>query len=80
MWDHILVPTEDFVGSQATGRLRKNALYFKVNYLAVVLSVTLITLLLNPTSLIALAFLTMAWVYLFVVRQAPIVVGGRTFR
>jgi hypothetical protein len=51
-----------------------------VNYLIVVLSVTFITLLLNPTSLIALAFLTMAWVYLFVVRQSPIVVAGRTFR
>ena len=65
---------------QATGRLRKNAHYFKVNYLIVMLSVTFITLVLNPTSLIALAFLAMAWVYLFVVRQAPIVIGGRTFR
>ncbi|CAL8463503.1 g3037 [Coccomyxa elongata] len=65
--------------SEATGRLRKNAHYFKVNYLIVMLSVTFITLALNPTSLIALAFLTMAWVYLFVVRQAPIVIGGRTF-
>lgn len=46
----------------------------------VVLSVTLVTLLFNPTSLIALAFLLMAWVYLFVVRQSPIVVAGRTFR
>lgn len=44
------------------------------------LSVTVVTLALNPTSLIALAFLAMAWVYLFVVRQAPIVIGGRTFR
>ena len=65
---------------QATGRLRKNAHYFKVNYLIVMLGVTLITLALNPTSLIALAFLAMAWVYLFVVRQAPIVIAGRTFR
>jgi hypothetical protein len=44
------------------------------------LSVTFITLALNPTSLFALTFLAMAWVYLFVVRQAPIVIGGRTFR
>ena len=65
---------------QATGRLRKNAQYFKVNYLIVMLAVTLITLVLNPTSLIALAFLAMAWVYLFVVRQSPIVIAGRTFR
>lgn len=65
---------------QATQRLRKNAQYFKVNYLIVMLCVTLITLVLNPTSLIALAFLAMAWVYLFVVRQSPIVIAGRTFR
>ena len=65
---------------QATGRLRKNAHYFKVNYLMVVFTVTLITLAFNPTSLIVLGLLAMAWIYLFVVRQAPIVIGGRTFR
>ncbi len=59
--------------------MRKNAHYFRVNYLIVMLSVTLITLVLNPTSLIALAFLAMAWVYLFIVRQSPIVIAGRTF-
>ena len=65
---------------QATGRLRKNAHYFKVNYLMVVFTVTLITLAFNPTSLIVLGLLAMAWIYLFVVRQSPIVIGGRTFR
>ena len=65
---------------QATGRLRKNANYFKVNYLMVVFTVTLITLAFNPTSFIVLGLLAMAWIYLFVVRQSPIVIGGRTFR
>ena len=65
---------------QATGRLRKNAHYFKVNYLMVVFTVTLITLAFNPTSLIVLGLLAMAWIYLFVVRQSSIVIGGRTFR
>ncbi|CAK0739323.1 hypothetical protein CVIRNUC_001156 [Coccomyxa viridis] len=65
--------------AEATGRLRKNAHYFKVNYLMVVFTVTLITLAFNPTSLIVLGLLAMAWIYLFVVRQAPIVIGGRTF-
>ena len=50
---------------------------FKVNYLMVVFTVTLITLAFNPTSLIVLGLLAMAWIYLFVVRQAPIVIGGR---
>ena len=65
---------------QATGRLRKNAHYFKVNYLIMVFTVTLITLAFNPTSFIVLGLLAMAWIYLFVVRQSPIVIGGRTFR
>ncbi len=46
----------------------------------VLCTVTLITLAFNPTSLIVLGLLSMAWVYLFVVRQYPIVIGGRTFR
>ena len=60
--------------------MRKNAAYFRVNYLILMLCVTFITLLLNPTSLIVLGFLTAGWSYLFVVRTAPVVIGGRTFR
>ena len=65
---------------QATGRLRKNAHYFKVNYLIMVFTVTLVTLAFNPTSFIVLGLLATAWIYLFVVRASPIVIGGRTFR
>lgn len=65
---------------QATGRLRKNAAYFRVNYLIFVGLVTAICFCLHPTSLFVVGFLAMAWVYLFVVRQSPIVIGGRTFR
>ena len=46
----------------------------------VVFTVTLITLAFNPTSFIVLGLLAAAWIYLFVVRQSPIVIGGRTFR
>ena len=66
--------------SQATGRLKKNAAYFRVNYLVFVGLVTAVCFCFHPTSLIVLAFLAMAWVYLFLVRQAPIVLGGRVFR
>ena len=65
---------------QATGRLRKNAAYFRVNYLVFVGIVTAVCFGFHPTSLIVLAFLGMAWVYLFLIRQAPIVLGGRVFR
>lgn len=65
---------------QATQRVRKNAAYFRINYLIIMLCVTFITLLVNPSSLIVLGFLTAGWSYLFVVRTSPIVIGGRTFR
>lgn len=65
---------------QATGRLRKNALYFKVNYLVVIVTITAVTMALYPTSLIVLGCLALAWLYLFVVKQSPLVIGGRTFK
>ena len=46
----------------------------------VVFTVTLVTLAFNPTSFLVLGLLAMAWIYLFVVRSSPIVIGGRTFR
>ena len=65
---------------QATSRLRKNAAYFRVNYLIFVGLVTAVCFCLHPMSLFVVAFLAMAWTYLFIVRQAPVVIGGRTFR
>ena len=64
---------------QATSRLRKNAAYFRVNYLVFVGLVTAVCFAFHPTSLFVVAFLAMAWGYLFLVRQAPIVLAGRTF-
>lgn len=65
---------------QATGRLRKNAHYFKVNYLVVIVTITAVTMALYPTSLIVLGLLAVAWLYMFVMRQKPLVIGGRTFK
>ncbi|MEW5299824.1 MAG: hypothetical protein WDW36_002799 [Sanguina aurantia] len=65
--------------SEATSRLRKNASYFKVNYLIVVLLTTALSFLLHPASLIAVALLSAAWVYLFLIRTTPLEIGGRTF-
>lgn len=65
---------------QATGRLKKNAAYFRVNYLAFVLVVTVTCMVLNPTSLVVLGFLALVWLYFFAIRTSPVVIGGRTFR
>lgn len=61
-------------------RVRKNLAYFRVNYLTIALVVTIVSMILNPSSLIVLGILLLGWIYLFVVRQAPVVIGGRTFR
>jgi len=65
--------------ADATSRLRKNTVYFRVNYLIIILIVTAVCMALNPSALAVLGLLGVLWLYLFVVRQAPLVLGGRTF-
>ncbi len=65
---------------QATSRLKKNALHFRVNYLIIMLAVTAVCMILSPGSLLVLGLLGLTWTYLFIVRQSPLVLGGRTFR
>ncbi|GLC34420.1 hypothetical protein PLESTB_000730500 [Pleodorina starrii] len=64
--------------AEATSRLRKNASYFKVNYLIVMMLTTAVTFIMHPSSLLVLGFLAATWVYLFMVRTAPLQLGGRT--
>ncbi len=47
---------------QALTRIKKNAAYFRVNYLIVMVATTLATFVLNPTALMILAILAAAWV------------------
>ncbi|XP_075490011.1 PRA1 family protein B4-like [Primulina tabacum] len=68
--------------SEATLRIRKNYQYFRINYLTVVTAVLAISLLTNPFSLILLAGLLAAWMFLYLFRQSsdpPLVVFGRQF-
>ncbi|KXZ53614.1 hypothetical protein GPECTOR_6g531 [Gonium pectorale] len=72
---------KDYVGNivkQATSRLRKNANYFRVNYLIVVLLTTAVTFLMHPSSLLVLGALLASWIYVFLLRTAPLTIGGRT--
>lgn len=48
--------------------------------MTIALVVTVVSMVLNPSSLIVLGILLLGWIYLFVVRQVPVVIGGRTFR
>ena len=46
----------------------------------VLLLITVVCMALNPTSLLVLAGLAVGWLYLFVLRATPLVIGGRTIR
>ncbi|KAG6427685.1 hypothetical protein SASPL_111931 [Salvia splendens] len=68
--------------SDANQRLRKNYGYFRTNYLMIVTTVLAISLLTNPLSLLLLAALLAAWLFLYVFRQPsdpPIALFGRQF-
>jgi Flp pilus assembly protein TadB len=65
--------------AEATGRLKKNGAYFRVNYLAFMLVVTVTCMVLNPTSLVVLGCLALLWAYFFGIRKDPLVIGGRSF-
>lgn len=62
---------------QAASRIRKNAAYFRVNYLVVILATTVVSFVMHPTSLLVLAALMAAWIYVLFIRQQPITMGGR---
>lgn len=62
---------------EAITRARKNASYFGVNYGVVTAGSVALGLVLNPSSLVWMALLAIAWVWVFMVRgEAPLVVNG----
>lgn len=67
--------------SDAFARIRKNASYFRVNYLSVLAAVLAISLISHPFSLIVLLSLLAAWCFLYLFRPSdqPVVLLGRTF-
>eukprot|EP00898_Chlorokybus_atmophyticus_P003078 jgi/Chlat1/3771/Chrsp259S03913 len=65
--------------AEATSRVKRNVAYFRVNYSIFLIATVMLVMVMNPTSLLIAAFLLAAWGYLFVVRQDPLVIGGRTF-
>ncbi|KAJ8647658.1 hypothetical protein MRB53_000681 [Persea americana] len=67
--------------SDAAARIRKNASYFRVNYLLLLASVLALSLLSHPFSLLLLLLLLSAWLFLYLFRpsEPPLVLFGRTF-
>ncbi|KAL8517171.1 hypothetical protein ACS0TY_015401 [Phlomoides rotata] len=68
--------------SEATVRVRKNYTYFRTNYLTVITATLAVSLLTHPLSLIFLATLLAAWLFLYIFRQPsdpPVTIFGRQF-
>lgn len=63
--------------AEAASRLRKNAAYFRINYLVVILLTVAATFLTHPSSLVVLGGLAASWVYVFALRSSPLVISGR---
>ena len=62
--------------NEATARIRKNFHYFKINYILAMTIVLLITMFIYPKSLLVLSVVLFGWIYLYVIRQKPIVING----
>ncbi|KAL6204337.1 hypothetical protein ACLB2K_021605 [Fragaria x ananassa] len=67
--------------SDAASRVRKNAAYFRVNYLIVLAAVLAYSLLSHPFTLLTLVGLAAAWIFLYSHRQSdqPLVILGRAY-
>jgi hypothetical protein len=65
---------------EAVSRLRRNAGYFRVNYLIVAVLTIAGSFITHPSSLLVLVGLAALWVYMFALKQGPLVLGDREFR
>ncbi|KAK4766267.1 hypothetical protein SAY87_007909 [Trapa incisa] len=67
--------------TDAVSRIRRNFSYFKVNYIAFLAVVLVLSLVTHPFSLLVLLSLLGAWLFLYLFRPSdqPLVVFGRTF-